>query len=77
MCYADAGRIAGWDHEWVQYTLTMKVDMFCRMGIDANLDMTKEMVCMPGFIYGKWRETVHKRRETGEGETFWRGRRHG
>ena len=50
MFYEDAIRIAGRDHEWVQYTLTVKVDMFCRTGIDANLDKTKEMICMPGFI---------------------------
>ena len=26
--YADNGKIAGWDHEWVQYTLMGAVAMF-------------------------------------------------
>ena len=31
--YADDGRIAGWDHEWVQDMLMVTVALFCRMGI--------------------------------------------
>ena len=44
--------------------------MFHRMGIDANLEKTNAMVCMHGFIWGKWGEVAYKRRTTGEGATF-------
>ena len=47
--YAKYGRIAGRDHEWVQDTLLVKVEMFCRMGL-KNLERTNAMVCTPGFI---------------------------
>ena len=31
--YADNGRIAGWDHEWVQDALLVTVVTFQRMGL--------------------------------------------
>ena len=52
--YTDDGMIVGRDHEWVHNALTVMVAMFRRMGIDANLEKTKTMVCIPGFIWGKW-----------------------
>ena len=48
--YADGGRKAGRNHEWVQDALTVTVDMFRRMGLEANLEKIKAMVCTPGFI---------------------------
>ena len=66
--YADDGRISGWDHEWVQDALTLTVAMFLQMGIEANLEKTKAMVCTPGFIWGGG--GVYKRRVRGEGVTF-------
>ena len=68
--YADDGRIAGRNHNWVQDTLTVTVIMFRSMGLGKNLENIKAMVCMQGFIWGKWGEQVYKRRATGEGETF-------
>ena len=59
--YADDGRIAGRDHEWVQDGLTVTVSMLCRMGIAANFKKTKVMVCTPGLIWVKWEETAYKR----------------
>ena len=44
--------------------------MFHRMGMAANLEKTKAVVCMPGFIWGKWGDTSYKRRATGDGATF-------
>ena len=32
-------------------------DVF-RLGIKANLDKTKAMICMPGFIWGEWGDMV-------------------
>ena len=58
--YADNGRIAGRDHKWVQDILTVNVEMLLRVGLDTNLDNTKSMVCMPGFIWGKWSEEAYK-----------------
>ena len=40
------------------------------MGLGANLEKTKAMVCTPRFIWGKWGETVYKRQATGKGATF-------
>ena len=45
--YTDGGSIAGQDHEWIKDALTLRVAMFCRMGLDTNLDNTKAMVCTP------------------------------
>ena len=58
--YADDGRIAGKDPEWVQDALKVKVAMFRRMGLDANLEKTKLMVCTPRLIWGKWEEMAYK-----------------
>ena len=68
--YTDDGRIAGWDHMWVQDEMSVTVAMFHIMGLETNLDNTKAMVCTPGFIWGEWGEKAYKRRATGEGETF-------
>ena len=46
----DNGRIAGRDHEWVQDNLTVRLAMFRWMGLETNLEKTKEMVCTLGFI---------------------------
>ena len=43
--YADDGRIIGWDPEWVQDVLTVTVTMFRRMGLDADFENTKKIVC--------------------------------
>ena len=50
MFYADDGSIAGPDHEWFQDALKVTVTMFPKMGLDANPEKTKTMVCMPWFI---------------------------
>ena len=42
--YADDGRIAWRDPDWVQYEMSVIVDMFCRVGMETNLDKTKTMV---------------------------------
>ena len=70
MLYINDGRIAGRDHKWVQYALTVTLAMLCRMGINANLKKIKAMVCTPSFIWGKWGETLYKKWETGEGAAF-------
>ena len=67
-------RIAGQDHEWVQDELAVKVAIFCRIGLEKNLDKTKAMVCTPDFILGKWGEQSYKKQATGEAENLGRGR---
>ena len=57
--YADDGRIAGQDHEWVQDALSVTVAMFCKMGLKKTLEKTRDMVCMPCFIWGKWGEQAY------------------
>ena len=42
--YADDGRIAGQDQEWVQDALSVSVKMFQKMGLEANLEKYKTMV---------------------------------
>ena len=68
--YADGGRIVGREHGWVHDALAVTVAMLCRIGLEANLEKTKAMVCTPKFIWEKWGETAYKQRATGEGETF-------
>ena len=48
--YADGGRIAGWDHEWVQDALMVTVEMLRMMGLKTNTENTKYMFFTPGFI---------------------------
>ena len=59
--YTDERRIAGWDHEWVQYELKVMLARLHRMGMESNLEKTKVVVCTPRFIWGKWWETAYKR----------------
>ena len=68
--YVDDGRIVGKDHELVQDALIVTVATSRSMGLGANLEKTKAMVCTPRFIWGKWGETVYKRQATGKGATF-------
>ena len=68
--YADDERIVVRHHERVQDALTVTIAMFWRMGIDTNLDKTKEMVCTSKFIWGKWEELDYKIWATGDRETF-------
>ena len=75
--YADGGRIAGRDPDWVQEALETMVDMFIQVVLKMNLDKTKAMVCTLGFIWGKIREAAYKRRETGRRRCFRRGKVHG
>ena len=48
--YADNSRIAGRYSDWVQEELAIPVDMFIRVGLETNLDKTKEVVFTPRFI---------------------------
>ena len=52
--YEDDRRIAGRDLIWVQDALAVIVEAFRRVGLETNLEKTKEMVCTPGYIWGKW-----------------------
>ena len=52
--YAENGRIVGRDHIWVQDAMSVTVEIFCRMGLETNLEKTKTMVCTPGFIWEEW-----------------------
>ena len=67
--YVNNGRIAGRDHEWVQDSLSVTVAMFRRMGLEMNLEKSKTMVFMPGYIWCKWEEHEYKRQAPGEGAT--------
>ena len=67
MFYSDNGRIDRRDHKWVHNTLTVKVAMICKVGLDTNLEKTKYIICMTGFICGKWSEEDYKRRSMGGG----------
>ena len=68
--YVNNGRIAGRDHEWVQDSLSVKVAMFRMMSLEMNLEKSKNMVFIPGYIWGKWEEYEYKRRTMGEGATY-------
>ena len=41
-----------------------------RVGLDINLEKTKAMVYIPGYIWGKWSKAAYKCRATMEGVTF-------
>ena len=48
--YADDVSIAKQDHEWVQDTLSVTVEMFQRMSLEKNIKKSYTMVCTPGYI---------------------------
>ena len=51
ICFcADDGRIAGRDPIWVQTELTTMVRNFERVGLQTNLNKTKAMIFIPGFV---------------------------
>ena len=52
--YADDGKISRQDHQWAQDALTLTVEMFRRMGLNANLEKTKTTVYTNGFDLGEW-----------------------
>ena len=54
----------------MQDTLKVVVMIFRRLGLDTNLEKTKALVCIPRYIWVKWREAVYKHMAIGEGETF-------
>ena len=68
--YTDDGRILGRERIWVQYALTVTVEMLRRIGLETNLENTKALVCTPGYIWGKWSKAVYKRRATREVQIF-------
>ena len=70
MFYADDGRIAGLDHEWVHDVLMVTVSMFYNIGLGANLEKTKAMVCTPGLIWWNWAGVEYNRLAMGDGATF-------
>ena len=48
----------------------MTVVLFCRIGLETNLEDTNDMVCTSDFIWGMWGDQDYKRQATGEGATF-------
>ena len=48
--YADEGRIGGRDHIWAKDALPVNVAIFRLVGLDTNLEKTKDLVCTPGDI---------------------------
>ena len=40
---------AGRDHIWLQDALTAMVEIFKRVGLDANLEKIKPLVCSPRY----------------------------
>ena len=54
--YAEDSMILGWDNELVQDAILVTVEIFCRMGLEKNINKTKAVVCTPGFIWGEWGE---------------------
>ena len=48
--YTNDGRIGGRDHIWVQDYLAVSVVMLQCMGLETNLEKTKDLVCTPGYI---------------------------
>ena len=69
--YDEDGLIMGRNPMWVQGTLTTTIWMFYRSILYTNLGKTKSMTCTPGFVWGHMGKDKYKRREMGEGTTFW------
>ena len=44
--------------------------MFESFGLKKNLNNTKDMICMPGLIWGQQGAEAYKQQSTGEGPTF-------
>ena len=51
------------------------VRMFERVGLQTNLNKTKDMICTMGYIWVQQGAEAYKRRATGEGPTFWERKR--
>ena len=68
--YADAVCITDRDTYWVQYALSVIVDILNRVGLEIKLEKTKVMVCTPDFIWGHIREEAYNQIDMREGEMF-------
>ena len=68
--YAYDRKITGRDPFWFQAALTTMVRMFERVELQTNLNKTKAMICMTGFIWRQQVAEMYNRRATGEGPTL-------
>ena len=63
--YADDGRIAGYNPNWVKTMLMVVVKNFNKVALQTNMGKKNAMVFNLGFILWKKVEAEYKRRVTG------------
>ncbi len=64
--YVDDAFLASWDAGFLQHALTLLVDLFERVGLQANTSKTQMMICTPGRIRTQLPSESYHRMQTGQ-----------
>jgi len=67
--YADDGKVASTDPEWLQRAFDVLVGLFGRIGLKTNVRKTVAMICMPHCIAGRQSDEAYRHRMTGAGHS--------
>ena len=74
--YADDAFVASRLAPFLQEALDTLVDLFERVGLRTNVRKTKTMVCVPGKVRTRWRDSSYRRRYKGlNSRQEWESRR--
>ena len=65
--YADDAFVASRDADFLQEALNTLVELFEHIGLRTNTKKTKTMVCVPGKVRTRWRESAYRRHHEGLG----------
>jgi hypothetical protein len=63
--YVDDAFLASWDAGFLQHASTLLVNLFKRVGLQANMSKTQTMICTPGRIRTQLPSESYHRMQTG------------
>jgi hypothetical protein len=64
--YVDDAFLASWDAGFLQHALTLLVNLFKRVGLQANTSKTQTMICTPGRIRTQLPSESYRRMQKGQ-----------
>ncbi len=64
--YVDNAFLTSWDVGFLQHALTLLVNLFERVGLQANMSKTQTMICTPGRIRTQLPSESYRRMQTGQ-----------
>jgi Reverse transcriptase (RNA-dependent DNA polymerase) len=70
LLYADDTLIGSRNAPWLQTALQSLVDIFARLGLEANASKTKTMMCLPALIRTGYSYAAFRRYHTGDAPSY-------